>query len=48
MATLKAFITSHPSPLETWGIGARAGTIPLVLFVILDGLRGLPAFRVSP
>jgi membrane protease YdiL (CAAX protease family) len=29
-----------------WGIGDRAGTIPLALFVILDGLAGLPAFRV--
>ena len=30
----------------TWGIGNRAGTIPLPLFVVLDGLAGLPAFRV--
>jgi membrane protease YdiL (CAAX protease family) len=29
-----------------WGIGERAGTIPLALFVIVDGLAGLPAFRV--
>ena len=29
-----------------WGIGDRAGTIPVALFVILDGLAGLPAFRV--
>jgi membrane protease YdiL (CAAX protease family) len=29
-----------------WGIGNRAGTIPLALFVIADGLAGLPAFRV--
>lgn len=29
-----------------WGIGNRAGTIPLALFVILDGLTFLPAFRV--
>jgi membrane protease YdiL (CAAX protease family) len=29
-----------------WGIGDRAGTIPLALFVVLDGLAGLPAFRV--
>ena len=30
----------------TWGIGDRAGTIPLALFVVVDGLAGLPAFRV--
>jgi membrane protease YdiL (CAAX protease family) len=29
-----------------WGIGDRAGTIPLGLFVLVDGLAGLPAFRV--
>ena len=29
-----------------WGIGDRAGTIPLGLFVIVDGLTVLPAFRV--
>jgi membrane protease YdiL (CAAX protease family) len=29
-----------------WGIGDRAGTVPLALFVIVDGLAGLPAFRV--
>lgn len=29
-----------------WGIGDRAGAIPLPLFVILDGLTFLPAFRV--
>ena len=29
-----------------WGIGERAGTIPLGLFVLVDGLAGLPAFRV--
>ena len=29
-----------------WGIGDRAGTIPIALFMILDGLSGLPAFRV--
>jgi hypothetical protein len=29
-----------------WGIGDRAGTVPIALFMILDGLGGLPAFRV--
>jgi CAAX protease family protein len=29
-----------------WGIGNRAGSIPLALFVILDSLTILPAFRV--
>ena len=29
-----------------WGIGDRAGTLPLALFVTLDGLAVLPAFRV--
>ena len=29
-----------------WGIGERAGTMPLALFVVVDGLAGLPAFRV--
>jgi membrane protease YdiL (CAAX protease family) len=29
-----------------WGIGERAGPIPLAVFVIVDGLAGLPAFRV--
>lgn len=29
-----------------WGIGNRAGNIPLSLFVIVDGLTVLPAFRV--
>jgi uncharacterized protein len=29
-----------------WGIGDRAGTIPPALFMILDALGGLPAFRV--
>ena len=29
-----------------WGIGERAGPIPLALFIVLDGLAGLPAFRV--
>jgi membrane protease YdiL (CAAX protease family) len=29
-----------------WGIGDRAGTIPLALFAIVDGLAALPAFRV--
>ena len=27
-------------------MGDRAGTIPIALFMILDGLGGLPAFRV--
>jgi membrane protease YdiL (CAAX protease family) len=29
-----------------WGIGDRAGTVPLSVFLIVDGLAGLPAFRV--
>jgi CAAX protease family protein len=29
-----------------WGIGDRAGTVPLALFMIVDGLATLPAFRV--
>ena len=29
-----------------WGIGDRAGAIPVALFVLVDGLAGLPAFRV--
>ena len=29
-----------------WGIGNRAGSIPLPLFVLLDGLTALVAFRV--
>ena len=29
-----------------WGMGNRSGTIPLPLFLIVDGLAGLPAFRV--
>src|SRR5262245_20768566 len=29
-----------------WGIGERDGMVPLALFVILDGLTALPAFRV--
>lgn len=29
-----------------WGIGSRAGSIPLALFVLLDGFAVLPAFRV--
>lgn len=29
-----------------WGIGERAGAIPLPVFIIVDGLAGLPAFRV--
>jgi len=30
----------------TWGIGDRAGALPVALFVIVDGVAGLPAFRV--
>jgi membrane protease YdiL (CAAX protease family) len=29
-----------------WGMGNRAGTVPLGVFVIVDGLAGLPVFRV--
>jgi membrane protease YdiL (CAAX protease family) len=29
-----------------WGIGDRAGTIPIAVFIIVDGLGSLPAFRV--
>ena len=29
-----------------WGMGNCTGTIPLPLFLIVDGLAGLPAFRV--
>jgi uncharacterized protein len=29
-----------------WGIGDRAGTLPLALFVIIDALGVLPAYRV--
>ena len=29
-----------------WGIGDRAGTVPLALFLLVDGLGTLPAFRV--
>jgi membrane protease YdiL (CAAX protease family) len=29
-----------------WGIGDRAGTLPLAVFILIDGLAGLPAFRV--
>jgi hypothetical protein len=29
-----------------WGIGDRAGTIPLAVFMIVDGLGSLPAFGV--
>ena len=32
--------------MVVWGIGNRAGAIPLTLFVILDSLTVLPAFRV--
>jgi len=33
-------------PVVMWGVGNRAGTIPLAVFVVVDGLAGLPAFRV--
>jgi membrane protease YdiL (CAAX protease family) len=33
-------------PVAIWGMGDRAGTIPLVVFLVVDGLAGLPAFRV--
>jgi membrane protease YdiL (CAAX protease family) len=29
-----------------WGVGDRAGAIPLALFIAVDGAAGLPAFRV--
>jgi membrane protease YdiL (CAAX protease family) len=29
-----------------WGIGDRAGAIPVPVFIFVDGLAGLPAFRV--
>jgi len=29
-----------------WGIGDRAGAVPVSVFIIVDGLAGLPAFRV--
>ena len=29
-----------------WGIGDRAGPIPVAVFAIVDGFAGLPAFRV--
>lgn len=29
-----------------WGIGERAGAVPLAIFMIVDGLAGLPVFRV--
>ena len=29
-----------------WGVGDRAGSLPLALFVVLDSLSFLPAFRV--
>jgi membrane protease YdiL (CAAX protease family) len=29
-----------------WGIGDRAGAIPLAMFLLVDGVAGLPAFRV--
>ena len=28
-----------------WGIGDRAGTVPLPVFMLVDGCAGLPAFR---
>ena len=33
-------------PAIAWGIGDRAGTVPLPVFLLVDGLAGLPAFRV--
>jgi membrane protease YdiL (CAAX protease family) len=33
-------------PVVIWGVGDRAGAIPLAVFVVVDGLAGLPAFRV--
>jgi membrane protease YdiL (CAAX protease family) len=33
-------------PVVIWGIGDRGGTMPLALFVTVDGLSVLPAFRV--
>ena len=32
--------------VTVWGIGDRAGTVPLLAFVLADGLAALPAFRV--
>jgi membrane protease YdiL (CAAX protease family) len=32
--------------VAVWGIGDRAGTIPLALYVLLDTFSALPAFRV--
>jgi membrane protease YdiL (CAAX protease family) len=29
-----------------WGVGDRAGAVPLTVFMIVDSLAGLPAFRV--
>ena len=29
-----------------WGIGDRAGTLPIAVFMIVDGVGSLPAFRV--
>jgi membrane protease YdiL (CAAX protease family) len=29
-----------------WGIGDRAGSVPVGVFMIVDGVAGLPAFRV--
>jgi len=33
-------------PVIVWGIGDRAGAVPLPVFLLVDGLAGLPAFRV--
>jgi membrane protease YdiL (CAAX protease family) len=33
-------------PVVAWGMGDRAGSIPLPAFIVIDGLASLPAFRV--
>ena len=33
-------------PVVAWGIGDRAGAVPLSVFMIVDGLATLPAYRV--
>ena len=33
-------------PVIVWGIGDRGGDVPLPVFLLVDGLSGLPAFRV--
>jgi membrane protease YdiL (CAAX protease family) len=33
-------------PVVAWGMGGRNGEIPLPLFIAIDALGGLPAFRV--